>query len=370
MGRKSAAPILDSPAISTYSGLVTSHPQWQRPDDLGRPASASLVDPEDDLPSSNYAGDFETTAIPNYKSGPQPGLGLIGDPEPLPYVQPGDSQPMSAYAQPADVSPGYGHHRVPADDRRGTQDLGLMLLRWAVGALLIGHGLQKAFGWWGGPGLNGFQDSLTAMGYKYADMLTYVATGAQILAGVLLILGLFTPLAAAGALAYLLNGLLVDATAAHKEARLSDFLTDGHEYKLILIAAVIAIILAGPGRYGLDAGRGWARRPFVGSFVALLVGIGGGVGAVGVAQRGQPAGLTAQPYGLGTRPPLASVSRGRVPKVTAGRSSSRSSLSCARAQEDLPKRSPSISSHCTVWALSRLRAVTVSRSATVRSRMM
>jgi putative oxidoreductase len=39
-----------------------------------------------------------------------------------------------------------------------------------------------------------------------------------------------------------------------------------------------AIILTGPGRYGFDAGRGWARRPFVGSFVALLVGIGVGVG--------------------------------------------------------------------------------------------
>ena len=60
------------------------------------------------------------------------------------------------------------------------------------------------------------------MGFKYADMLTYIATGAQILAGVLLILGLFTPLAAAGALAYLVNGLLVEAMAAHEEARLSD----------------------------------------------------------------------------------------------------------------------------------------------------
>ena len=275
-GRKSAAPILDSPTISTYPWLVTSHPQWQRPDDLGRPASASLVDPEDDLPSSSYAGDFETTAIPNYKSGPQPGFGLIGDPEPLPYVQQGDSQPLSTYAQPSDIGPGYVD-RAATDDRRGTQDLGLMLLRWAVGALLIAHGLQKAFGWWGGPGLEGFEDSLTAMGFKYADMLTYIATGAQILAGVLLILGLFTPLAAAGALAYLVNGLLVEATAAHEEARLSDFLTDGHEYKVILVAAVVAIILAGPGRYGLDAGRGWARRPFVGSFVALLVGIGAGV---------------------------------------------------------------------------------------------
>ncbi len=33
-----------------------------------RPTSASLVDPEDDLPSDTYAGDFETTLIPHYDS--------------------------------------------------------------------------------------------------------------------------------------------------------------------------------------------------------------------------------------------------------------------------------------------------------------
>ena len=44
----------------------------------------------------------------------------------------------------------------------------------------------------------------------------------------------------------------------------------------MLVAA--ALTLTGPGRYGLDAGRGWARRPFVGSFLALLLGIGVGVG--------------------------------------------------------------------------------------------
>jgi putative oxidoreductase len=251
----------------------------------GRPTSASLVDPEDDLPSSSYAGDFETTAIPNYKSGPQPGFGLINDPEPLPYVQSGDSQPMSTYAQPSDIGSSYADR---ADDRRGTQDLGLMLLRWAVGALLVGHGLQKAFGFWGGPGLEGFEERLTDVGYQHADVLTYIGTGAQILAGVLLILGLFTPLAAAGALAYLVNGLLVEAMAAHNEARLSDFLTDGHEYKIILVVAVVAIILAGPGRYGLDAGRGWARRPFVGSFAALLIGIGGGVALWVLLNGGNP----------------------------------------------------------------------------------
>ena len=55
------------------------------------------------------------------------------------------------------------------------------------------------------------------------------------------------------------------------------FLPDGHEYQVILVVRGRGDHPDRPGRYGLDAGRGWARRPFIGSFVALLLGIGGGV---------------------------------------------------------------------------------------------
>jgi putative oxidoreductase len=265
---------------------VTSHPD---PNTWQRPASASLVDPEDDLPSSNYAGDFETTAIPRYdsaKSSTGQPFGLISDPEPLPYVQPGGRHSLAPYgAEPVEIEP-------DADDgtrdRRGTQDLGLLLLRLVVGAVFIVHGLQKAFGLWGGPGFDGFETSLTDIGFKYADILTYVATGGQIAAGVLLVLGLFTPVAAAGALAYLVTGILAEAMMAHEEARLASFLTDGHEYKVILVCVVAAIILIGPGRYGLDAGRGWARRPFIGSFAALVLGVGAGVAAWVLLNGGNP----------------------------------------------------------------------------------
>ncbi|MGZ8801525.1 MAG: DoxX family protein [Mycobacterium sp.] len=255
---------------------------WQRPDESGgRPASASLVDPEDDLPSAHYGGDFETTAIPRYDAAKPAGehpFGLMHDPEPLPYVQPAGGLAAGAYgaAAPAEVVVNDADHRGDAD-RRGTQDLGLLLLRLGVGALFIGHGLQKLFGWWGGPGLGGFRDSLTEWGFQHADILTYVAAGGQIAAGVLLVLGLFTPIAAAGALAYLVTAFLAEVSIAHDEARLSAFLTDGHEYQLVLVCAVAAIILIGPGRYGLDASRGWSRRPFVGSFAALIVGVGAGV---------------------------------------------------------------------------------------------
>jgi putative oxidoreductase len=90
------------------------------------------------------------------------------------------------------------------------------------------------------------------------------------------VLGLFTPLAAAGALAYLINGL-VAGMAGQNARSFPFFLPNGHEYELTLIVATVAVILVGPGRYGFDAGRGWSRRPFIGSFAALLVGVAGGI---------------------------------------------------------------------------------------------
>ncbi|MDY6995139.1 MAG: DoxX family protein [Actinomycetota bacterium] len=255
---------------------------WQRPDDSGgRPASARLVDPEDDLHSPNFGGDLETTAIPRYdtpKSSDDTSFGLMNDPEPLPYVQPSSGLAPGAYgstAAPTEV--GVGDHPGSDGNRRGTQDLGLLLLRVAVGALFIGHGLQNLFGWWGGSGLDGFREYLTGAGFQYPDILAYLAAGGQIGAGVLLVVGLFTPVAAAGALAYLVTALIAEVAEANADARLSAFLTDGHEYEVMLLVAVAAIILVGPGRYGLDAGRGWVRRPFIGSFAALVLGVGAGV---------------------------------------------------------------------------------------------
>jgi putative oxidoreductase len=272
---------------------VTSQPNdshWQRPEDSAapipaRPGSASLVDPEDDLPSATYAGDFETTTIPHYDSSDagsvrssSSGYGLIGGQEPLPYQPQSNSGRHSAFGpEQVDEHEQHDDERVRAAGRRGTQHLGLLILRVGLGAVLVAHGLQKLFGWWGGEGLNGFKNSLSDVGYQHADILTYCAAGGEIAAGVLLVLGLFTPLAAAGALAYLINSVLAGMSAQHHSRSFPYFLPDGHEYEITLIVMAAAVILIGPGRYGFDAGRGWARRPFIGSFAALVVGIGAGV---------------------------------------------------------------------------------------------
>lgn len=250
-----------------------------------RPTSATLIDPEDDLPSDTYAGDFETTLIPHYDStdsgsvrSSSSGVGVMGGHQPLPY-QPQPTGRHSIFTPDGmDEHEHFDDERVRAAARRGTQHLGLLILRVGLGGVFIAHGLQKLFGWWGGQGLTGFKNALSDIGYQHADILTYCAAGGEIAAGVLLVLGLFTPLAAAGALAYLTNSLLAGMSAQHSPRSFPYFLPSGHEYEITLIVMAVAVILVGPGQYGFDAGRGWARRPFIGSFAALVVGIGAGVG--------------------------------------------------------------------------------------------
>jgi putative oxidoreductase len=291
--RESAAQIPDLQEFALTLTRVSSQSKnahWQRPDSSAlptaeRPTAAQLVDPEDDLPSDTYAGDFETTLIPHYDSSDSgsvrsssSGVGVLGGHEPLPY-QPQPTGQHSVFAPDGmDEHDPFADERVRAASRRGTQHLGLLVLRVGLGTVFLAHGLQKLFGWWGGEGLSGFKNALTEVGYQHAGILTYCAAGGEIAAGVLLILGLFTPIAAAGALAYLTNSLLAGMSAQHGPKSFPYFLPNGHEYEITLIVLAAAVILAGPGRYGFDAGRGWARRPFIGSFAALVVGIGAGVG--------------------------------------------------------------------------------------------
>jgi putative oxidoreductase len=269
---------------------VTSQPNdahWQRPGEApepipGRPAAARLVDPEDDLTPVGYPGDFGTTTVIPYQNPSQAGgpggstYDILDQQEPLPYVQPQSAHHHLA-PESAEIDAGEEKERQPAVGRRGTQHLGLLVLRVGLGVVLGAHGLQKLFGWWGGQGVTGFKNSLSDVGYQHADILAYASAGGELAAGVLLVLGLFTPVAAAGALAFLINGLLATISARPHSHPFSFFLPDGHEYQITLIVVAVAVILSGPGRYGLDARRGWAHRPFIGSFVALLAGIAAGI---------------------------------------------------------------------------------------------
>ncbi len=83
-------------------------------------------------------------------------------------------------------------------------DVGLLLLRLTLGLVFLGHGAQKAFGAFGGPGFAGATGFIGSVGLRPARFWTALAVSGELVAGVLFVLGLLTPVA----------GLLVLATMA------------------------------------------------------------------------------------------------------------------------------------------------------------
>src|SRR6266852_1378966 len=74
--------------------------------------------------------------------------------------------------------------------------LGLLILRLVAGLTLAAHGAQKLFGWFGGYGLTGTGGFLEQLGFIPGRRNALFAGLAEFAAGLLLAVGLATPLAA------------------------------------------------------------------------------------------------------------------------------------------------------------------------------
>lgn len=223
------------------------------------------ADSTDDARTAGYANvpDQSTRAFSTSEVGPA-GAGMAG----------GTAGAGMATGAVATDDPSVRREVVETKERRGSLDLGLLILRVSVGAIILVHGLQKLTGWFDGPGLSGFEETVAGAGYDQARLLSVFGAIGEVAGGALLILGLATPLAGAAVVAVMINAWLVRQVA---EPGLQFFAPDGVEYETLLVLAAAAIVLTGPGRIAIDGGRGWARRPFIGSFLALALGIGGAV---------------------------------------------------------------------------------------------
>lgn len=108
-------------------------------------------------------------------------------------------------------------------------DIGLLVVRVLVGLLLLGHGARKLFGWFGGPGPGAHASFIGSLGYRRPTLLSRLHAVAETGAGLLLALGLLTPLAIAAILAVMVNAIV----AVHRRNGL--WVTDGgFEYPLVL----------------------------------------------------------------------------------------------------------------------------------------
>lgn len=207
-------------------------------------------------------GAYETTApVGNDFRGPDGGYGS-NDSTALLGVPPTDFGTGTA-SQPVVTT--------DAADRRGTISLGVLVLRVVTAVIFIAHGLQKVTtGFANGMGPSGFEEVLVSAGFEQARLLTYLTIAAEIGGGLMLLLGLVTPLAAGALLVVAINAWMFLQSLQPGIQILGD---GGVEFETLLVAALIALILTGPGRISLDFGRQWSRRPRYGSFVIMLVGV-------------------------------------------------------------------------------------------------
>ena len=160
-------------------------------------------------------------------------------------------------------------------------DTGLLVVRAVIGLLLVGHGSQKLFGWFGGYGLQGTTGWMESMGLRPGRPWALAAGLSEFGGGVLMLLGFLNPLGPLGAI-----GSMGMATAKVHWGKPIWVTTGGAELPVTNIAIATALGLAGPGKFSVDGliGRKIPRWVFIPGVIVAGAGI-----AIGVrASRQQP----------------------------------------------------------------------------------
>lgn len=123
----------------------------------------------------------------------------------------------------------------------------LTVIRVIIGLLLVAHGTQLLFGWFGGTGIPGTIKFAATLGLQPAPFWGLLAALGEFGGGILLLLGLLHPL---GALA-IMGSMLVAIIKVHLPHGFW-IANGGMEFALLLFVLAGILGLADPGPYALD----------------------------------------------------------------------------------------------------------------------
>ncbi|PYN13529.1 MAG: hypothetical protein DME06_06745 [Candidatus Rokuibacteriota bacterium] len=139
--------------------------------------------------------------------------------------------------------------------------IGILVIRVLFGAAIAAHGAQKLFGWFGGYGLKGTGGVFEQLGFRPGIAFAAAAALSECAGGILLTLGLFTPLGASAILA----AMLVAIVSVHLK---NGFFAMANGVELPFLYAAVALGAAhrrGTTRPGYHRCRGDARVAAAGS---------------------------------------------------------------------------------------------------------
>jgi putative oxidoreductase len=133
------------------------------------------------------------------------------------------------------------------------------IVRLAQGSLMAGHGAQKLFGSFGGPGLEGTSGFMEMLGMRPGRRWAYLAGLSEFGGGVLTVLGLLNPLGPLGVI-----GAMSMATRKAHWGKPIWVTEGGAELPVLNIAVSTALMIREPDRYSLDRVLGIRLPAWVG----------------------------------------------------------------------------------------------------------
>jgi len=134
---------------------------------------------------------------------------------------------------------------------RTRNDCPLTIIRITAGCVMLPHGMQKMFGWFGGAGFSATMHGFAQRGFPAP--LVFLVIMAEFFGSIGLILGFLSRIAAFGiavdmAVAAILVtskfGMFINWTGKQKG--------EGMEYQILMIGMMVAIIVGGGGSFSVD----------------------------------------------------------------------------------------------------------------------
>lgn len=126
----------------------------------------------------------------------------------------------------------------------------ILFLRVIAGVIIFPYGMQKLFGWFGGPGIKGSLEQLAAR--KIPAPIAWLVIIGQSFGSIALLTGFGGRVAAAGVFIIFMGALITHSSDGWTMNWFGKKKGEGIEYFVLLLSILLVIIIKGSGALSID----------------------------------------------------------------------------------------------------------------------